>query len=105
MTGYDRAFWEERWSQALDEHGERFAQRPPGAHLTAEIGDLHPGRALDAGCGHGADTLWLAARGWQVTAVDFAATALVHARSTAAGVRVVRGRGRVRSTRARRVRP
>jgi 2-polyprenyl-3-methyl-5-hydroxy-6-metoxy-1,4-benzoquinol methylase len=55
----------------------------PNAHLTAEVGDLRPGRALDAGCGHGSDTVWLAARGWQVTAVDFVATVLAHARSTA----------------------
>jgi 2-polyprenyl-3-methyl-5-hydroxy-6-metoxy-1,4-benzoquinol methylase len=83
MSEYDRDFWEQRWSQALRAHGDRVAQRPPNAHLTGEIGDLRPGRALDAGCGHGSDTLWLAARGWQVTAVDFAATALAHARSTA----------------------
>jgi SAM-dependent methyltransferase len=83
MTEYDRDSWEQRWSQALREHGDRVAQRPPNAHLTAEVADLPPGRALDAGCGHGSDTLWLAARGWQVTAVDFAATALAYARSTA----------------------
>jgi len=83
MNEYDRDFWEERWSQALREHGGRVAQRSPNAHLTAEVGHLRPGRALDAGCGHGSDTLWLAARGWQVTAVDFAATALAYARSTA----------------------
>jgi SAM-dependent methyltransferase len=83
MTEYDRSFWEGRWSQALREHGDRVAQRPPTTHLTAEIGDLPPGRALDAGCGHGSDTLWLAARGWQVTAIDFSATALAFARSTA----------------------
>ena len=83
---YDRDFWEERWSQALDQHGDRVAQRPPSAHLTAEVADLPPGRALDAGCGHGSDTLWLAGRGWQVTAVDFAAAALAHARSTAAAM-------------------
>ncbi len=83
MNEYDRNFWQERWSQALYDHGDRVTQRPPNAHLTAEVGDLRPGRALDAGCGHGSDTLWLAARGWQVTAVDFAATALEFARSTA----------------------
>jgi SAM-dependent methyltransferase len=55
----------------------------PNAHLTAELEDLHPGTALDAGCGHGSETLWLAARGWQVTAVDFSGTALAHGRSTA----------------------
>jgi SAM-dependent methyltransferase len=83
LTDYDRNFWEQRWSQALREHGDRVAQRSPNAHLTAEVGELRPGRALDAGCGHGSDTLWLAARGWHVSAVDFAATALAHARSTA----------------------
>jgi SAM-dependent methyltransferase len=44
---------------------------------------MRPGLALDAGCGHGADALWLAANGWHVTAVDFSAVALAHARSTA----------------------
>jgi 2-polyprenyl-3-methyl-5-hydroxy-6-metoxy-1,4-benzoquinol methylase len=83
MSEYDRDSWERRWSQALRAHGDRVAQRPPNAHLAAEIGDLPPGRALDAGCGHGSDALWLAARGWRVTAVDFAATALARARSTA----------------------
>lgn len=82
MSEYDRDSWEERWSRALREHGDGLAQRPPNAHLTAEAGDLRPGRALDAGCGHGSETLWLAARGWQVTAVDFAATALAYARSS-----------------------
>jgi 2-polyprenyl-3-methyl-5-hydroxy-6-metoxy-1,4-benzoquinol methylase len=83
MSEHDRIFWEERWSRALRGHGDRVAQRPPNTQLTAEVGDLRPGRALDAGCGHGSDTLWLAARGWHVTAVDFASTALAYARSTA----------------------
>jgi SAM-dependent methyltransferase len=85
MNEYDRDFWEQRWTQALRAHGDRVAQRQPNAHLTAEIGDLRPGRALDAGCGNGSETLWLAARGWQVTAGDFAATALAHAGATADG--------------------
>lgn len=83
MSAYDRDSWEARWADALRGHGDRVARRPPNAHLTAELGDLRPGSALDAGCGHGAETLWLAGRGWQVTAVDFAATALAHARSAA----------------------
>ena len=32
--------------------------------------DLPPGRALDLACGSGSDAIWLAERGWQVTAVD-----------------------------------
>jgi SAM-dependent methyltransferase len=83
---FDRDSWERRWSQALREHGDKLASRPPNAHLLAEIGELEPGLALDAGCGHGAEAIWLAAAGWQVTAVDFSVTALDHARSAAQGV-------------------
>jgi 2-polyprenyl-3-methyl-5-hydroxy-6-metoxy-1,4-benzoquinol methylase len=83
MTTFDRTFWEARWSQVLREHADQLAHRPANAHLSAEVGNLRPGFALDAGCGHGSDTLWLAARGWRVTAVDFAATALAHGRATA----------------------
>ena len=83
MEEYDRSFWEERWSRALRQSADGVARRPPNAHLIAEVGDLRPGRALDAGCGHGAEALWLAVRGWRVTAVDFAGTALAYASSTA----------------------
>ncbi len=80
---YDRDFWEQLWARTLRERADGVARRPPNAHLTREVSGLRPGRALDAGCGHGSDTLWLAAQGWQVTAVDFSAAALAHARSTA----------------------
>ncbi len=80
---YDRTFWEERWSQVLRDHPDQVARRLPNGWLTTELGRLQPGVALDAGCGHGLESLWLANRGWQVTAVDFSAAALAHARSTA----------------------
>lgn len=79
---YDRDFWEQLWARTLRERAGEVARRPPNAHLIGEVSGLKPGRALDAGCGHGSDTLWLAAHGWQVTAVDFSAAALAHARST-----------------------
>ena len=80
---FDRASWERRWAQALRDHPGQVANRLPNTHLVAETGGLPPGRALDVGCGHGADAIWLAASGWQVTAVDFSVTALEHGRSTA----------------------
>ncbi len=83
---FDQDFWEQLWSKTLRENADKVARRPPNAHLMAEAASLPPGRALDAGCGHGADTLWLAAHDWQVTAVDFSPAALTHARSMADAV-------------------
>jgi 2-polyprenyl-3-methyl-5-hydroxy-6-metoxy-1,4-benzoquinol methylase len=87
MPTFDQDFWQQLWSKTLREHGDKLAShRPPNAHLMAEAANLSPGRALDA-CGHGTDTLWLAAHGWQVTAVDFSAAALAHGRSMAEAAR------------------
>ena len=80
---FDQRFWEERWSQVLRDHRDQVARRPPNEWLVTELANLSPGFALDAGCGHGAEALWLAARGWRVTAVDLSATALALARSRA----------------------
>jgi SAM-dependent methyltransferase len=61
-----------------DEHHSRRAGGSPAATVNpilAEIaGPLRPGCALDLGCGAGGDALWLAGRGWRVTAVDISAT-------------------------------
>jgi 2-polyprenyl-3-methyl-5-hydroxy-6-metoxy-1,4-benzoquinol methylase len=84
---YDRSYWEQLWARTLRDHPDKVARRPPNARLIAEVAGLRPGRALDAGCGHGADTLWLAAHGWEVTAVDYSASALAHARSMAEALR------------------
>lgn len=80
---FDQDFWDQLWSKTVREQADKLERRPPNATLLAVAANLPPGRALDAGCGHGADTLWLAAHGWQVTAVDFSATALTHGRSMA----------------------
>ena len=72
----------------LSAQREVLAHRPPSAYLTAEAGDLEPGRALDGGCGHGGEALWLAARGWRVTAVDFSAAVLSYGRAAADALNV-----------------
>ena len=47
-------------------------------------GASEPGRALDLGCGTGTDAIYLAQRGWAVTAVDMVPRALAIARRKAA---------------------
>jgi SAM-dependent methyltransferase len=44
---------------------------------------LHPGRALDLGCGMGRHSMYLAVHGWQVTGLDLAGRALRTARQRA----------------------
>ncbi|WP_020494706.1 class I SAM-dependent methyltransferase [Sciscionella marina] len=70
----DQAFWDEQYRQSE----RRFSGRVNGT-LRVEAGGLRPGRALDLGCGEGADAIWLAERGWKVTAVDISAVALERA--------------------------
>jgi SAM-dependent methyltransferase len=66
------------WETFYTEGRGRWSGRP-NASLVAEAGDLEPGRALDIGCGQGADAIWLAQQGWTVTGVDVSATALAAA--------------------------
>jgi ubiquinone/menaquinone biosynthesis C-methylase UbiE len=79
----DRRPWDERWD-------ERYAatefdpDRPPNQIVTAEVGALPPGRALDLAAGAGRHSVWLAERGWRVTAVDFSRVGLALARKLGA---------------------
>jgi 2-polyprenyl-3-methyl-5-hydroxy-6-metoxy-1,4-benzoquinol methylase len=80
---FDEAFWNERYGTA-----DRIWSGNPNAQLVAEASGIPAGRALDVGCGEGADAIWLAARGWQVTGVDISQVALDRAarHAEAAGV-------------------
>jgi SAM-dependent methyltransferase len=79
MTAQDEAavFWEGLYASRPGAGG----RANPLLVETAE--PLPPGAALDLGCGAGGDTLWLAQRGWQVTAVDISGTAVDRARARA----------------------
>ena len=73
--------------QAWEEHyGER--DRVWSGRVNVRLAELvepmTPGRALDLGCGEGADAMWLAEHGWHVTAVDVSQTALDRAAADAA---------------------
>ncbi|BAJ32637.1 MULTISPECIES: FAD-dependent oxidoreductase [Kitasatospora] len=72
-------FWEKRYGES-----EQIWSGRPNASLTVQAADLEPGRALDLGCGEGGDALWLAGRGWRVTAVDISQVALERAAARAA---------------------
>lgn len=67
-------FWDERYGGS-----ERVWSGNPNARLVEEVGDLEPGTALELGCGEGADAVWLARRGWRVTATDISGVALARA--------------------------
>jgi thioredoxin reductase/SAM-dependent methyltransferase len=62
---FTREFWDERYGST-----ERVWSGHPNPHLVATATELAPATALDVGCGEGADAIWLAARGWQVTGID-----------------------------------
>jgi len=68
---FSQEFWEQRYRS-----NPSVWSGNPNPHLISEAADLTPGRALDVGAGEGADALWLAERGWQVTATDISTVAL-----------------------------
>src|SRR5262249_2402451 len=72
----------ERWTQG-SAAARPLATPVPNRLLAAEVSGLPPGRALDLACGAGRNAVWLAERGWRVTAVDFPTAALTIARDLA----------------------
>ena len=80
--------WDERYAQV----DQVWSGQPNGVLLT-ELAGAAPGRVLDVGCGEGADAIWLAGQGWEVTALDVSQVALrraaLHAEQAGARVRWV----------------
>ena len=76
--------WDERYRRG--EHDDR----TPLDVVVRAAGALEPGRALDLACGTGRHALYLAQRGWRVTALDASAVAIgiLRERAQALGVEV-----------------
>ncbi|MDG4764315.1 NAD(P)/FAD-dependent oxidoreductase [Solwaraspora sp. WMMD406] len=66
-----QGFWDERYGSV-----ERVWSGNPNPHLVSVVEGLAAGTACDVGAGEGADAIWLAGRGWEVTAVDVSEVAL-----------------------------
>lgn len=71
-------FWEQRYRSS-----ERAWSGRVNARLPEVAAELPAGRALDLGCGEGADALWLAEHGWRVVAVDVSDTAVQRGKEAA----------------------
>jgi SAM-dependent methyltransferase len=84
---------EQEWNERYAGSNQIWSGQPNQA-LVTEVSGLPPGRALDVGCGEGADAVWLAQRGWDVTGLDVSGVALdrarLHARDAGVLVRWVR---------------
>lgn len=58
------------WNEEYKKHKEPWTE--PDEVLVREVEGVSPGTAIDIGAGEGANVVWLAEKGWQVTAFDYA---------------------------------
>lgn len=78
-----QAEWDRRYSDR-----EQLWSGQPNSALVTEVAGLQPGRVLDVGCGEGADAIWLASAGWEVTGLEVSGVALERAAEHALDVGV-----------------
>ena len=71
MSDEAQAFWDK-----VHRRRDRSCQHAPHPYVRKALASAVPGRALELGCGHGNTAVWLASRGWTVTAVDISRIAL-----------------------------
>ena len=75
----DQTAWDERYAGP-----ELVWGSGPNCFVAEELAALPPGRAIDLGTGEGRNAIWLAERGFTVTAVDFSRVGLARAAGLAA---------------------
>ncbi len=74
----DARDWDSRYASV-----EQVWSLAPNQFVAAELTELSPGRAVDLACGEGRNAIWLAQRGWTVTAIDFSEVAVDRGRRIA----------------------
>ncbi len=74
MIVMDKDFGPTHWDQRYAA-SERVWSVEPNQFVEQHLSDLAPGRAVDLAAGEGRNAVWLAQRGWQVTAIDFSGVA------------------------------
>ena len=75
-----------RWNQRYVDDDVPWDSGVPDAHLPSVL-DRHgiePGKALEIGCGTGTNAIWLARKGFDVTAMDLSEVAIDRAETKAA---------------------
>jgi len=72
------AHWDQRYAA-----GDQLWTVGPHPLVVEVVSSLRPGRALDVGAGEGRHAVWLASRGWRVTALDFSAVGVERGREHA----------------------
>ncbi len=78
----DAQAWDDRYAERQQWSGD------PNALVAELLADVPPGSAVDLAAGEGRHALWLAGRGWEVTAVDFSAAGLARGRERPGAERV-----------------
>lgn len=86
LDAMDSHEWDARY-RAAQESGQTVWAAQPNVFVEQAFAEAIPGTAIDLAAGEGRNALWLAAKGWRVTAVDFSGVGL------ATGRRVATARG------------
>ena len=80
----DPATWDERYRQT-----DRLWSVEPNMFVADRLSPSKPGVGLDVASGEGRNAIWLASRGWKMTAVDFSEVAVERGRGASDEVEFV----------------